>query len=134
MEQERQIPEPRLEPVLDALGLEFLAGILEVELARHPENLAALIELGHVYTRAKRFESGLAVDQELARRAPEDPTVRYNLACSLALLGRSQEALDELERAIGLGYEDPEHLLADEDLASLRGEERFREIVRTLGA
>lgn len=134
MEQERQIPEARLAPILDALGLEFLAGFLETEIARHPENLGAWIELGHVYTRAGRFEEGLAVDLELVRRAPQDPTVRYNLACSLALLRRKEEALDALEQAVALGYEDPEHLLADLDLASLREEARFRGIVRGLGA
>jgi len=119
-------------PALEALGLEFLAGILEVELRRHPENLPALAELGHVYTRAKRFEEGLAVDRELARRRPEDPTVHYNLACSLALLGRVEEALDALERSVELGYDDAEHLLADEDLAALRAEPRLAAIVRAL--
>jgi Flp pilus assembly protein TadD len=132
VEQERQIPDARLAPVFEGLGLEFLAGFLETEIRLHPENLGARIELGHVYTRAKRYEEGLAVDRELVRRAPNDPTVRYNLACSLALLGRTEEALDALERAVALGYEDPEHLLADLDLASLRDEPRFREIVRAL--
>lgn len=134
MEQERQIPEARLVPVLDALGHEFLVDILTAELARHPENLAALIELGHAYTRTRQFEKGLEVDRELVRRAPADPTVHYNLACSLALLGEKAEALDALERAIALGYEDPAHLLADEDLASLREEARFLEMLRALGA
>lgn len=132
MEQERQIPDARLAPVLDALGLEFLAGFLETEIRLHPENLGAWIELGHVYTRAKRYEEGLAVDQELVQRAPNDSTVRYNLACSLALLSRTEEALDALEKAVALGYEDPEHLLADPDLASLREEARFQGIVRGL--
>ena len=132
MEQERQIPAARLAPVLDALGLEFLAGFLETELERHPENLDAWIELGHVYTRAGRFEKGLEVDQELVRRAPQDPTARYNLACSLALLTRTEEALDSLEQAVALGYRDPEHMIADQDLASLREEPRFVELVRAL--
>ena len=120
--------------ILDALGLEFLAGILEVELGRHPENLPALIELGHVYTRARRFEKGLEVDRELVRRCPADPTTHYNLACSFALLHKSEEAIDELERAVVLGYEDAEHLLADEDLASLRGSVRFEAIVQALAS
>ena len=119
---------------LDALGLEFLAGILEVELGRHPENIAALIELGHVYTRARRYEKGLEVDRELVRRCPDDPTTHYNLACSLALLEKSPEAFDELERAVALGYVDVEHLLADEDLASLRGSARFETIVQALSS
>jgi len=132
VEQERRIPAARLLPALDALGLDFLVGILRVETSRHPANLAALAELGHVLARARRFEEGLDVDRELARRRPAHPTVHYNLACSLALLGRTEESLDALERAIELGFENAAHLLADEDLASLREEPRFLEIVRAL--
>jgi len=117
---------------LDALGLEFLAGILEVEIGRHPENLPALVELGHVYTRARKFERGLEIDRELVRRCPNEPTTHYNLACSLALLAQAGEAIQELERAVALGYADAEHLLADEDLASLRGSPKFEAVVRAL--
>jgi tetratricopeptide (TPR) repeat protein len=134
MEQGHALPAPELAPALDALGLEFLAGFLEAELHRHPENLGALVELGHVYTRARRFEKGLEVDRELVRRCPEDATCRYNLACSLALLGRGSEAIDELERAVGLGYAEAEHMLADEDLASLRGSARFEALLRALAS
>jgi tetratricopeptide (TPR) repeat protein len=133
MEQGHPLPAPELAPVLDALGLEFLSGFLEVELSRHPENLGALVELGHVYTRARQYEKGLAVDREIVRRCPEDPTARYNLACSLALTGEPEVAVTELERAIELGYDDAEHLLADEDLASLRERPRFRALVESLG-
>ena len=64
--------------------------------------------------------------------APNDPTAHYNLGCSLALVGRVEEALDALEQAEDLGYDDAEHLLADEDLASLRGESRFRSLAERL--
>ncbi len=133
MEQGHPLPAPELAPVLDALGLEFLTGFLEIEIARHPENLGALVELGHVYTRARQLEKGLAVDRELVRRCPEDPTVHYNLACSLALIGQSEVALTELETSIELGYDDAEHLLADADLASVREAPRFRALVESLG-
>ena len=134
MEQAQAFPGPEIRPALDALGLEFLAGILEVEVGRNPGNLAALAELGHVYTRSLRFEKGLDVDLELVRRCPQDPTAHYNLACSLSLLGRTGPALDSLERSVELGYEDLEHLLADEDLAGVRGESRFQSLARRLGA
>jgi tetratricopeptide (TPR) repeat protein len=134
MEQGHPFSAPEMASTLDALGLEFLAGILEVEIGRNPQNLAAWIELGHVYTRARRYEKGLEVDRELVRRCPDDPTTHYNLACSLALLAKTAEAFDELERAVALGYEDVEHLRADEDLASLRGSARFQAIVQALSA
>lgn len=117
---------------LDRLGAEFLADFLGRSTARHPENLEALAELATTLTRLGRHAEGLAVDEQLVQRAPKDPTVHYNLACSLALCGRFGTALDALERAVELGYSDLKHLLEDEDLASIRKEERFRTLVERL--
>jgi tetratricopeptide (TPR) repeat protein len=117
---------------LETLGQEFLAEILARETERHPENLGALTDLAHVLTHLGRLEEGLSVDLRLVRLAPEDPTVHYNLACSLALLGRKAEALDALESAAQHGYDDVEHLLADDDLFDLRSEPRFAALARRL--
>ncbi|MDE0892221.1 MAG: hypothetical protein OSB14_08565, partial [Planctomycetota bacterium] len=89
-------------------------------------------ELAQAHTRLGEFESGLALDRHLTRLLPEDPTVRYNLACSLALTERTLESLETLELSINLGYDDAAYLLKDEDLRSLRELPRFQEIVRRL--
>lgn len=61
---------------------------------------------------------------------PDDPTWRYNLACSLAYFPkRSKEALDELEKAIDLGFRDAQAIAADADLKRLSSERRFEELV-----
>ena len=117
---------------IENLGLEFLARFYAAETRRRPRNVAALAELGHVLTQLERYEDGLAVDRQLARLVPDNPTARYNLACSLALVGLAEEALDELDRAVDLGYDDVEHLVADTDLASLHEERRFRALVERL--
>jgi len=117
---------------LGRLGQEFLAEVYDLETTRHPENLEALSELAHVLTRLGRLAEGLEIDRRLAELAPHNPTIRYNLACSLALLGRADEALDALSASIDLGYDDPEHLAADEDLGSLREHERFQELLSRL--
>lgn len=117
---------------LERLGLEFLAGFYAAETHRYPENVEALAELGHAYTLLERFEDGLAVDRQLVRLVPENPTAHYNLACSLALVGHTVEALDALEGAIARGYDDAPHMLADRDLESLRGETRFQELAARL--
>ena len=127
-------PSQALRDRLDRAGLEFLARFLREHTRRHPRSVDALAELGQVYTRLGHWEEGLAVDRQLVRLVPGNPTVHYNLACSLALLGHADEALDALETAARLGYDDPEHLVADEDLASLRGEPRFEELRRRLAA
>jgi tetratricopeptide (TPR) repeat protein len=117
---------------LSDIGLAFLADILEVETRRHPDNVEALAELGHVYTRQKRYVLGLEVDQRLVRLVPDSPIVHYNLACSLAILGEKTDALDALEQAVGLGYDDAAFMLQDEDLSRLRGDPRFHDLVRRL--
>ena len=59
---------------------------------------------------------------------PEDPTWKYNLACSLSRAGKKSEALDVLERAIRLGFRDSIAIGSDEDLKPLAGERRFEEL------
>lgn len=125
---------PELEQRIEHFGLEFLAEFLGRASARQPENIELLAELATLLTRLGRHAEGLAVDERLVELAPLDPTVRYNLACSLALLGREEAALDALERAHALGYQDAEHMLEDHDLDRLRPHPRFQELVKRLRA
>ena len=61
---------------------------------------------------------------------PDDPTWHFNLACALAYFPkRKNEALDELELAIDLGFRNPEAIAADTDLKRLSSEKRFKELV-----
>jgi hypothetical protein len=56
---------------------------------------------------------------------PDDSLARYNLACSLALAGRPDDAIDSLSRAILLGYDDLDHMESDPDLESLHAHPDF---------
>jgi hypothetical protein len=60
---------------------------------------------------------------------PDDPTWRYNLACSLAYLRNPKPALDALEKAIDLGFRDADAIAADRDLSRLSKLPRFKELV-----
>ncbi len=113
-------------------GYEFMAEFLETAIRHRPDNVEALAELGHVYTRLGRLREGLEIDRLLVSLVPDNPTVHYNLACSLALAGCPAEALDSLETAVGLGYSDAGFLLEDADLTSLRSEPRFTDLVRRI--
>lgn len=124
-----QLP-PDCAETVDRLGEEYLASIYGIAAERHPDNVAVLAELGHVYTRLGRYEEGLAVDRRLVEFAPDDPTVRYNLACSQSLLGQLDEALQTLACALELGYDDVDFMRADDDLLKLREDPRFEELLR----
>ena len=123
--------DPQTQRWLDRSGDEFLVKTLRSETDRR-ENLAALVELGAVLTRLGRYDEGLQVDQRLVRLEPEEPIVHYNLACSLSLLGRIDDGIEELTRAVDLGYEDVEHMLKDRDLRALRNDPRFEVLAKRL--
>ncbi len=118
--------------LVERRGLEFLTDFYRAELDRKPSNLEVRVDLGHALTRLGRYEEGLAVDRELAELAPEDPNVLYNLACSLALTEHADEAFRTLDRAILHGYDDAEHLAADEDFAGVREDPRFTALLESL--
>jgi len=118
----------------ELLGLEFLADFFGHAAQRKPLDLDSLSELAQILTMLGRHPEALRRDRELVRQLPDDPTAHYNLACSLALVGHGSEALDALERAVELGYEDGAHLAEDEDLATLRHEPRFTELLARLEA
>lgn len=118
---------------MDRIGSEFLASIYSEEVRRRPDNIDALSELGHVYTRLGRYDEGLEVDVRIVAIAPDDPTARYNLACSQALCGRPSAAVESLRTAVFLGYDDIKFMAEDEDLQTLREHPGFKELLAELG-
>jgi tetratricopeptide (TPR) repeat protein len=107
----------------------FERQFLEEVVSSDPCYEEALMVLGHVYTRHGEYEKGLAIDQRLVRLRPSDPTAYYNLACSYCLLGQNDDGLTALERAVSLGYRDVVHMMKDPDLAPIRQDTRFRNIM-----
>jgi hypothetical protein len=67
----------------------------------------------------------LAIGGGFARASPTD-----NVACSESLLGRTDDALDHLRRAIQLMPEIARFARDDQDLAALRDEPGFAELTR----
>lgn len=58
----------------------------------------------------------------------------YNYACTFSLLKNNDQALSYLQRAIGAGYADYNHLQKDTDLDNIRKEPRYRSLVEPLRA
>ena len=95
----------------------------------NPNYVDALIPLAEAYTKAGLYDKGLQIDQKLAKLCKDDPVIHYNLACSFALVGEKDEAFQALEKAIGFGYSDFEHLKRDSDLKILRDDPRFQLLI-----
>lgn len=106
--------------------ISFFGGIVR----RRPDYVEALIPLAEAYTRKGLRERGLRIDQRLSRLCKDDPIVYYNLACSLALTEKTDEALKALEKAIDLGYRDFAYMRKDPDLESLLSHPQFKKLTR----
>ena len=114
--------------------LEFEIHFYEKLLTAYPDFIDVLIPLGDAYTRRGLFEKGLAVDQRLIQLKGQDPKAWYNLACSLSLLQRIDEALDALRKAFELGYNDLPFLNKDPDLMHLRQSPKFRVLLEAIAS
>ncbi|MGJ3243780.1 MAG: TPR end-of-group domain-containing protein [Opitutales bacterium] len=101
-------------------------------LARDRKDTRVVELLGHLYTQSGMLTDGLKMDRKLVRLKPEDPTAHYNLACSLALKNRKKEAVEALQEAVNLGYEDAAWIQQDDDLENLRGYPAFEAILDRL--
>ena len=66
------------------------------------------------------YDAYLEELEEAAVRRPDHPATLYNLACAEALVGRSDDALAHLRRALELEPEWAELAAKDDDFASLR--------------
>lgn len=105
--------------------VDFEINFFERLVKEDPQFVDALLPLAELYTKKGFHEKALELDLALSKLRPADDLVFYNLACSLALLNRKEEALQSLEQAVKLGYDDFHHLKKDPDLKGLRQDPRF---------
>lgn len=112
--------------------LDFEVSFFETLHRRMPKDVRIAAMLAHLYTETGRVDQGLRIDRKLVRLIPEDPTVHYNLACSLALKNRKADALKSLKTAITFGYSDFVWMRHDPDLTNLHDYHGFRKLCNEL--
>ena len=110
--------------------IEFELGFFSGVLKRNPNYVDALRILSKLLTLKGRYEEGLQIDRRLVQLCATDPLAHYNLACRYARLKRLDPCLRLLRRAFELGYHDFHYVLEDRDLASVRHDPRFRQLIR----
>ena len=118
--------------LLEKLDVQFMTGFYEASLPSDPLQVDVLAALADLYARQGMVEKGLALDLKLVEARPDEPTFHYNLACSHSLLGHLDPALAALQRAIQLGYNEWDHLREDPDLANLKKDVRFQQMLEDL--
>lgn len=110
----------------------FEIAFFENHLKRDPASPEALENLAHLYTKTGRIDDGLATDRRIVALCPDNALAHYNLACSLALTRQAAAAIDTLQRAIDLGYDDAEWMQKDPDLKTLRQNPAFQNLLRQI--
>ena len=79
--------------------------------------------------REQDYEGALAILGSALEAHPDNPFILYNLACVESLLGRREEALEPLAKALAAWPAYKELAAADDDLAPLRDDPVFRSLV-----
>ena len=82
-----------------------------------------LLEVGRYDVAARAFETSAA-------RGYREGASLYNAACALSLKGDKAAALDYLQKALEAGFDDPGLVRKDDDLDNIRGEPRYRELLK----
>jgi tetratricopeptide (TPR) repeat protein len=85
--------------------------------------------VGSRFIRFRDFDRAtFALTQAVDHLSFRGSSAMYNLACTYALKGDRELGLDWLEKSINAGFDDSTKLVADPDIASLRGNPRFKKI------
>jgi tetratricopeptide (TPR) repeat protein len=75
------------------------------------------------------FEKALELVQQVLAREPDDVLSLFNAACFEARLGRTDDAIEHLRRAIEVNERAIEQARGDEDFDSIRDDPRFKKLV-----
>ena len=109
--------------------IDFEIEFFECVLSRQPDQVVVLRALGELLARKGLWARSLKVEERLIELRPNDGIAHYNLACSLAMQGAANKAIDALVCAIDHGYRDFGHLEVDPDLDSLRHLPAYRALM-----
>jgi tetratricopeptide (TPR) repeat protein len=93
-----------------------------------PGLMTAMNTMASVLVMQKQYAAAAETLERLAGQFPQNPTIRYNLACAYALQNKRNEAVACLKQAVDLGYGNREHIRTDPDLANIRGTEYYQEL------
>jgi Flp pilus assembly protein TadD len=94
--------------------------------AASPANVQIRLALGWCYKRTGKIELAIGALEDALASEPNEPLLRYNLACYCSLLGQKHRALRYLSQALSLAP-DYRHLIDEEsDFDSIRQDPDFQ--------
>jgi tetratricopeptide (TPR) repeat protein len=76
------------------------------------------------------YEEALAKQLVVVEKQPENPIAHFNAGCFAARAGRADEAIEHLRRAVEINERIKELMATDEDMDSIREDQRFVELAK----
>jgi hypothetical protein len=76
------------------------------------------------------YETALAKQLVVVEKRPNDAVARFNAGCFAARAGRGDEAIEHLRQALEIDERVKELMADDEDLDSIRDDQRFAELTK----
>jgi tetratricopeptide (TPR) repeat protein len=82
--------------------------------------------MGLAYYKLKKFQSAADVFTIASQLNPEDASAKYNIACMLAILGKNEDAIENLKGALALDPSLQSSALTDSDFTNLKHDPTFK--------
>jgi tetratricopeptide (TPR) repeat protein len=106
--------------------------LIDQHLELNPDDPRACILAAIAYAAIHDAEKSTFFANRAIAADPDDPMLLYNVACNYSQLGRLDDALEALERAVDKGWGDKAWLEHDSDLDPIRTSPRYQAIVQAL--
>ncbi len=107
------------------------AAALEQVVRLNPYSGQHWYEYGLALHTLKRHDEAAKAWAEAGNLGYQPATALYNIACANSLAGHKDEAITSLQKALGAGFNQDEMLRTDPDLAPLRADPRFKNLIDT---
>jgi non-specific serine/threonine protein kinase len=104
----------------------------EQHLRLNPDNTRALYLGAGALTRVGFKKRGLEWANRTLKIEPDEPSVLYNVACNYAISGKTEQAIDLLEKSMTKGSDRVGWIKVDSDLDSLREHPRFQKLIKSI--
>jgi tetratricopeptide (TPR) repeat protein len=108
------------------------ADLADAHLELNPEDTRALILAATVNANLDRQERAVEFAERAIAVDRDDPMLLYNVACTFAVIGKGDEALDALEHAVEKGWGDRAWIEHDSDLDSIRESPRYKSLMQAM--
>lgn len=120
----------------------FTDKAIDIRVDDHPEpfeELGRILRIAQIHyswrqawtlLKAGKPKQALRYQEKAAELAPDNAGVLYDLACIRVSVGKIDTALNALEKSLTLNPDYKEYAQKDPDLAPLKGNERFEEMVK----